>query len=405
MELYQISILITAVGILVAIVAYFWGTSRTENFISKATSDSRNTLLWRDFWIGIILVAFAIIFPAFGAGKYILGQVILFFIWAAVVTQWNLVFGFAGIFTLGHMAVFAVGGYITAMTGLYLGWSLWAALPVGALATVIFSFLMGATIIRLRGPYIAVMTLAIAIAMQKLIVSDVECFITKDLICYNFTGGAKGLFGYGGFGFKEWLGFKGRIYGEYYLALLLLILSTLFALYVIYSPLGSTFRSIRDNEICASSRGVNRVKYQLIVFTLSGIFTGLAGGVFAGLQTTIGPNILSLSLLLFLLSMIVVGGRGTNWGPLIGAAALMLADTVLRDLNELRVAGLSLIILLVMLFLPNGIVGLIGGIFNWRPKNNPSNNEGQHNLKQILRSNRSQFFKKGNWIKSFGDEK
>ena len=237
MELYQISILITAIGILVAIVAYFWGTSRTENFITKATSDSRNTLLWRDFWIGIILIAFAIIFPAFGAGKYILGQVILFFIWAAVVTQWNLVFGFAGIFTLGHMAVFAVGGYITAMTGLYLGWSLWAALPVGALATVIFSFLMGATIIRLRGPYIAVMTLAIAIAMQKLIVSDVECFITKDLICYNFTGGAKGLFGYGGFGFKEWLGFKGRIYGEYYLALLLLILSTLFALYVIYLSL------------------------------------------------------------------------------------------------------------------------------------------------------------------------
>ena len=103
--------------------------------------------------------------------------------------------------------------------------------------------------------------------------------------------------------------------------------------------------------------------------------------------------------------MIVVGGRGTNWGPLIGAATLMLADTVLRDLNELRVAGLSLIILLVMLFLPNGVVGLIGGIFNWKPKNNQSNTDGQKNLKQVLRSNRTQVFKKGNWIKSFGDEK
>ena len=103
--------------------------------------------------------------------------------------------------------------------------------------------------------------------------------------------------------------------------------------------------------------------------------------------------------------MIVVGGRGTNWGPLIGAATLMLADTVLRDLNELRVAGLSLIILLVMLFLPNGVVGLIGWIFNWKPKNNQSNTDGQKNLKQVLRSNRTQVFKKGNWIKSFGDEK
>ncbi|MAV83132.1 MAG: inner-membrane translocator [Pelagibacteraceae bacterium] len=400
MTFYEISILIAVLGILAAVVAFFWGTSySTKDFVIR---DNRISNVWKDFWIGIILLAIALIFPAFGAGKYLLSQIVLFFIWAAVVTQWNLIFGIAGIFTLGHMAVFAIGGYITAMVALYMGWNLWAALPVGALASVVFSFLLGATIIRLRGPYIAIMTLAIAIVIQKLIVSDVACFVTKDLICYNFTGGAKGLFNYGNFGFKEWLGFKGRIYGEYYLALILLVLSTLFALFVIYSPLGSTFRSIRDNEIAAGSRGVNRIKYQLIVFTVSGIFTGLAGGVFAGLQTTMGPNILSLSLLLFLLSMIVVGGRGTNWGPLIGAAALMLADTVLRDFGELRVAGLSLIILLAMIFLPNGIVGLISNIFYWSPDKKEM--EKRISIKDFIKSDRSQYLKRGKWIKKFGDE-
>jgi len=100
--------------------------------------------------------------------------------------------------------------------------------------------------------------------------------------------------------------------------------------------------------------------------------------------------------------MIVVGGRGTNWGPLIGAAALMLADTVLRDFGELRVAGLSLIILLAMIFLPNGIVGLISNIFYWSPDKKEM--EKRISIKDFIKSDRSQYLKRGKWIKKFGDE-
>ena len=116
MSISQISILIAVLGILVASIAFFWGTSHsTKEFIKI---DNRTSNVWKDFWIGMILLALALIFPAFGAGKYLLSQIVLFFIWAAVVTQWNLIFGIAGIFTLGHMAVFAVGGYITSMIAL-----------------------------------------------------------------------------------------------------------------------------------------------------------------------------------------------------------------------------------------------------------------------------------------------
>ena len=85
----------------------------------------------RDVWAGLVLFAAALLYPLLNPGNYVLSQVALLFIWAAVVTQWNLVFGIAGILSLGHMAIFAIGGYATAMVGLYWHWSLWAALPSG----------------------------------------------------------------------------------------------------------------------------------------------------------------------------------------------------------------------------------------------------------------------------------
>ena len=321
----------------------------------------------RDAWTGLVVFLAALLYPLLNPGNYALSQFALMFIWASVVTQWNLVFGIAGVLSLGHMAIFAVGGYATAMVGLYLNWNLWAALPIGALASVIASLLMGAATLRLRGPYVAIMTLAISQVLYSLITTDVECFIYKQQVCINFSGGATGLSRYGDFGFNQMLGFQHRVLGDYYLCLALLVVGSIFAFLVVYSALGATFRALRDNSICAEARGVDRVKYQLLVFGVSGVFTGLAGGIFAGINHSLGPDVLSPPLLLFVLSMMVVGGRGTKWGPILGAAALMLADIILRDLPEIRVAGLSLIIVLFMIFLPRGLAGLVHDIFQWRP--------------------------------------
>ena len=367
--------------------------------MSSTAPHSKRREIWGDFWIGLAFCAVAVVLPAFQPGNYVLSQITLFFIWAAVVTQWNLVFGVAGVYSLAHMVVFAVGGYITGMMGLYANWNLWASLPVGAIAAVIASFLIGAATLRLRGPYVAIMTLAIAQVVHALIITDVECFIYKGALCLNFTGGAKGLIQYGDFGFKDWLGFKHRLLGDYYLSLVLLVLGMLFALFVIYGPLGATFRALRDNRICAEARGVDRIRNQLLVFALSGIFTGLAGGVFAGIQRTIGPDILSLTLLLFLLSMMVVGGRGTKWGPILGAGALMLADTVLRDFGLIRVAGLSLIILLVMIFLPRGLVGLVHDIFHWRPQSRWEASEDRIDFRAFQRARNPRKSKIGQWAR------
>jgi branched-chain amino acid transport system permease protein len=313
---------------------------------------------WRDAAIGLVVLAAFIAIPFTQPSRYAIGQLTLFFIWATVVTQWNLVFGVAGIFSLAQMALFAVGGYATGMMGLYLDWSLWAALPVGGLVAVVASLLVGAACLRLRGAYVALLTLAIAQVMYVMIITDTGCFMMDGVTCRNFTGGTRGLAKFGDFGFRHLLGYKWVI-GDYYLALAVLALATIVSLVLIASPLGVAFKALRDNQGYARSRGVSRFKYQMLVFAVSAFFTGLAGGVYAGHFTVMGANTLYTSLMLFLLAMMIVGGVGRAWGPLAGAALLMLVDEQLKDYVEYRNIGLGLVLIVFVLLWPKGIVGTI----------------------------------------------
>jgi len=135
------------------------------------------------------------------------------------------------------------------------------------------------------------------------------------------------------------------------------------------SPLGGAFRALRDNEPYAISRGINRVKFQLLVFALSGWFTGIAGAFYAGTFKVIGPSILSLPLTLFIISMMVVGGLGRPWGPILGCALLMLADESLSNYPEWRMIGLGVLTVLFIVFLPRGLSGAIESIFSRRNSN------------------------------------
>jgi len=316
-------------------------------------------MIRRDLIIGVLLLAILIATPFIWPTRYILGQFTLFFIWATVVTQWNLVFGVAGIFSLAQMALFAMGGYVTGMLALYFGWPLWIAMFVGGLGAVLLSLLIGLACLRLRGAYVALLTLAIAQTMYLLIITDTECFFMDGVTCRNFTGGTRGLTKYGDFGFRELLGRKHFPYGNYFLALAVLAAASAFSIFIIRSPLGLAFRALRDNPVYAVSRGVSRFKYQLLVFAASAFFTGLAGAVYAGYFRVMGANTLYLSLLLFLLSMMVVGGLGSAWGPLLGVATLMLVDEVLKESVEYRNIGLGLILIVFVVVWPKGIAGAI----------------------------------------------
>lgn len=311
-------------------------------------------------WVLIVLGLAAI--PLLVDSRYWITTVTLFFLWATVATQWNLVLGLAGIFSLAQLALFAVGAYGTAMLMLYLDWSVWLAIPGSAVIAVAASVLIGLACLRLTGAYVALLTLAIAQVLYALIMTDTACFIEETYRCQQFTGGSRGLARFGDFGFRAWLGREWYL-GNYYVGLALFTVAGLFAFLLGRSPIGLAFRALRDNAAYAASRGISRFKFQLLVFAASAFFTAAAGGFYAAHFRVVAPNILDFSLLLLVLAMIVVGGIGRRWGPIVGAALLMSANELLKELPEYQAMGLGLIIILSIVFLPDGVIGFFSKRF------------------------------------------
>ena len=279
----------------------------------------------RDILIALALAAVLALVPLLTGTRYVLTQMTLFFIWAIVVTQWNLVLGVAGIFSLAQMALFATGAYATAMLGYYFAVPILLAMPVAGLVTVAVSALIGLACLRLRGPYVALLTLAIAQVIYLMVVNDTACFTNPPSGCLPLFGGVRGFSRFGDLGFRGLLGSKWYV-AHYYVGLALATLAVIFSIAIIRGPLGLAFQALRDNPGYATSRGISKFKYQLWVFSLSAFFTGIAGAFYAAQFGVVGPIVFSLAMLLFLLSMIVVGGMGTVWGPLLGAAVLFSSN-------------------------------------------------------------------------------
>ena len=321
------------------------------------------TPLRRDLLVTLILVVLAATVPYLTSTRYIVTQTTLFFIWAIVVTQWNLVLGVAGIFSLAQMALFAAGAYTTAMLGYYWGVPIALAMLAAAIIVVILSVIIGLACLRLRGPYVALLTLAIAQMLYLLIVNDTDCFTNPPSGCMPLFGGVRGISRFGDLGFRALLGSKWYI-AHYYLGLVLLALAIIVSIVIIRGPLGLAFQALRDNPGYAMSRGISRFKYQLWVFAVSAFFTGLAGGFYAAQFAVVGPTVFSLSQLLLLLSMMVVGGLGRIWGPVLGALLLMLADEGVRELGDWRDIGLGLILILFVVLFRRGLTGAFEDL--WR---------------------------------------
>ncbi len=327
--------------------------------------------LWkyRDFVIFAILLGVALAFPFFGVPRFIIASVLIMYCYATVVSQWNLVFGLAGIFSLAQVAIFAFGAYSTALLGRYLEMNLWYSFPISGLGGILFSFLIGLACLRLRGIYVALLTLAVSQMMFVLIQTDASCSALNKVInptsCVSFTGGSQGLGEFGSFGWRAVLGGRNWMTGDYYSMLGLLVIGLIVTYLITQSRMGLAFRALRDNEELARSRGISQYKYQLLVFGASAFLTAAAGGFYAAHFGAVGINLFAFPLLLFLISMLVVGGIGRLWGPLLGAALLMSADEVFKEFSDWRNVGLGIVVLLFMIFLPDGLAGGIEKVFRF----------------------------------------
>lgn len=307
----------------------------------------------------VLLLAAMSALPFIVTERYALGEIITFLIWASVAVQWNVLTGHAGVFSLGQMLFFAIGSYSVAMLAVYFGLSPWLSMPLAGLAAAIAALLIGLACLRLAAAYVALLTFAIAYMVYTLIITDSACYITTSGTCTPFFGGTNGFSQFVDLGFRKLL--KGNwVVGNYFTVLAVFALSFIASIIVIHGRLGLAFRATSDSAIYAASRGINRTKFQIIAFVVTAFFTGLAGAGYAAHFRFAGPSLFDLSTLMFVLAMVIVGGLKSTWGPVFGAALMMILVEVGKSMGDVRNTLIGLVLVIFVLLLPKGLAGAWG---------------------------------------------
>lgn len=318
--------------------------------------------LGKHFAIGALLVLSLAVLPALITERYLLGEVVVFMIWAVVATHWNVLTGYAGVFSLGQMLFFACGAYAMAMLSHYYDVSPWIGMPIGGVIAASVAFFIGLACLRLSTAYVALLTLAVAYMVYTLIITESGCISNEGGRCQRLFGGTTGFSRIEDFGFRPLL--RGNwILGNYYVVLAAFAISISAALVIIHGRLGLAFRALDDSSAYAAARGLNRVRYRLIAFVVTAFFTGFIGAVQAIHFRAAGPSLFDFSTLLFVLSMVIVGGLRTTWGPVLGAALMMILLEVGKSVGDIRNTLIGLSLVLVVVLMPGGLMGLIETLF------------------------------------------
>lgn len=262
----------------------------------------------------------------------------------------NIVKGFAGQVTVGHVALAAIGAYSSAVFSTYLGIPFWGALPLAMLVTALAGALVGIPSLRLEGAYLALATLGLAESV-RIIISGTD-----------FLGAAVGFQNIP----PPYIGSRslGDHYSYYYIVMPLALLGLYFSFSILSSDIGRAFKAIREDQLAAAASGVDVAKYKIIAFVISALYAGCAGSLQAHLAPGfLHPNSYTLTEMITLLLMVVFGGIGHIWGGVIGAIAVTIIDDLTRDYYQYRMMMFGMVIVLVVIFMPRGIGGIIDDFF------------------------------------------
>ncbi|MDP2833257.1 MAG: ABC transporter ATP-binding protein [Pseudomonadota bacterium] len=260
----------------------------------------------------------------------------------------NIVVGYAGLLDLGYIAFYALGAYVYAWLasphfGLHLPF--WAVLPIGAAVAGLFGVLLGAPTLRLRGDYLAIVTLGFG--------EIIRIFMNNLNAPFNLTNGPQGMnlidpVSVAGFSFGKPLHAFGMTfpspYFYYYLFLAFTLLAIFIALRLQDSRIGRAWAAIREDEVAAAAMGINTRNLKLLAFAMGATFGGLAGGLFAAFQGFISPESFNLWESILVLCMIVLGGMGNIPGVILGAILLTMIPEALRYIGDLQRATLGQVV-------------------------------------------------------------
>ena len=257
----------------------------------------------------------------------------------------NVLLGLTGQVSFGHVGFYAIGAYAVAILTTGMGWSFWLAWPAAALIAGAFGMLLALPALRVKGPYLAMITIAFSFIVQHAIVE-----------MRGLTGGQNGIMGVAAPSLGLDLG------GERVVALLsLLTAALLFAAYAWLSrgTWGAAMRAVKDSETAAESIGLNPLVIKTVAFAVSAMLAGLAGGLFAPLSGFVTPDSFGFMQSILFMLVVVVGGAGATAGPLAGALVVGLLPELLSALAEYRLLFFGGLLLLVLWIAPDGIVGTL----------------------------------------------
>ena len=311
------------------------------------------------------LIVAALVWPFFGSrGAVDIATLILIYVLLGL--GLNIVVGLAGLLDLGYVGFYAVGAYSYAMLSHYLGWSFWVCLPIAGLMAATFGFLLGFPVLRLRGDYLAIVTLGFGEIVRILLLNNTEV-----------TGGPNGIsqipkptfFGLefsrtareGGWDtFSNFFGIKydpsDRVIWLYLVALLLVVITLFVINRLLRMPLGRAWEALREDEIACRSLGLNPTRIKLTAFTISAAFAGFAGTLFAARQGFVSPESFTFAESAFVLAIVVLGGMGSQFAVILAAILLVVSRELMRDFNEYSMLMLGGLMVLMMIWRPQGLL-------------------------------------------------
>jgi len=280
---------------------------------------------------------FLLFLPLFAGNPYQLQVMVLTNLFAIYAASWDLLSGYTGQVSFGHALFFGVSAYSAALLNLRLGWPCWLTIPAGALVAVLTGLLVGVPCLRLRGPYLALATLAFPIILTGIVFAFPET-----------TGGEFGLSGLSRLT-------PSRVY-DYYLSLFLMMGCVFLMWKIANSKIGIILHSIREDEIASRACGINTSRYKLLAFSLSGFFAGLAGSVFAHFMRAVGPLTLDTSISFQAVIWTVFGGITSIYGAVGGVYILYPLLEFFRLAPQLRLLSFAVIVIVVLFFMPEGLL-------------------------------------------------
>jgi branched-chain amino acid transport system permease protein len=297
----------------------------------------------------LTMVVLTLGFLPFGLSRFYIYLAALIVTMGLLATSLNFALGFGGIYQLHHCVFYGTGAYASAVMISRLGYNPWIAFIAGPLAAAALSLIIGIICIRLSKLYFGMLQISLGSLVWVIVYR-----------WYSFTGGDDGIHGI------SVPSMIGSTRGAYYFTMIVAGLALLLMYRILRSPFGSTLQGIRDNAVRSQAIGVNVRRHQLAAIVIAGFFAGIAGVLFIVVDNSVFPNMMFWTLSLEVTIMALLGGWFTFLGPMLGAAIVVSLRTFVSGYTEYWTLVMGIVLMLVILFLPEGVLGKIFEIWNKR---------------------------------------